>query len=347
MNNKEKREYIDCLTLLDQQCYLEEIQKRNQVLSKSPKVLYKYRSFDKYSFEMIENKYAFLSPVKDLDDPFDCLSDFDTSGIYSENRELIKSNFISYIIKTNSNHLTKKQIIDLKKSIDNCLDSGGIDLNKTVIEIQKHGLDYHESIKLAMLLVNGQNLFNAYDEVGMVKKFADVTCKPDNVIGVCSLSEIRDNKVMWSLYGKKYEGYCIEYEIPFTKDARKFLYPVLYSRAISNNFAKKMFDTIMAEVRRNVFNRGFSLDQKIENVGAIYDLFCIKDTDWKYQQEWRIVGNAGGHFKNISIKSIYLGFKVNRTNENKMKRYAKKYKFSLYKMNPPDGKKKIKYTKIL
>ena len=346
MTNKQKREYLDCLTLLGQQCYLEEIQKRNEVLAKSPTVLYKYRSFDKYTFEMIEKGYAYLSPVKDLDDPFDCISDFDLSEIYNEDKDSIKNKFIDHIIKTNNNQLTSKQIVDLKISLDKCLMNGGLDSDKTAFELQKLGLDNNKSMELAMLIVNGQNLFDAYDKTKMFDKFAKVTYNPGDVIGVCCLSEIRDNKVMWSLYSKKYKGYCIEYEIPLTKEARQFLYPVFYSRTMSNNFTIKMFDTIMAQVKRNVFRRGYTIDQKIENIGAIYDLFCIKDTDWKYQQEWRIVGGAKDHFKHLTIKAIYLGFKVSISNETKMRRYAKKYNFDLYKMNPPNGKKRISYCKI-
>ena len=76
------------------------------------------------------------------------------------------------------------------------------------------------------------------------------------------------------------------------------------------------------------------------------ELFCTKDSDWSYQSEWRLIGKAEDHCHELKIKSIYLGFKVNKTNENKMKRYASKYGFNLYKMNAPSGDKIIRYTKI-
>ena len=346
MNNKEKRQYIDCLTLMGQNCYITEIQKRNQVLRRSPNTLFKYRSFDKFAFEMIENKYAYLSPVKDLDDPFDCISDFDLSGLYSECKDTVRSEFVNYIIKTNKHNLTSEQILDLKKSLQNCMGSGGFDLDKTAIELHRLGIPDKEAMQLATLFVNCQNLYNAYDEAKTFDAFAKVAYNPGDYIGVCSLSEIRDNKVMWSLYGDKYKGYCIEYDVPLTKEARKSLYPVLYSRRISNNFTRKMYDTIMAEVKRNVFHDVFTVDPQIKNVGVIYELFCLKDTDWKYQQERRIIGDAGGYFTNLKIKSIYLGFKVSKSNELRIKKLSKKYGFSVFKMNPPNGKKKISYTKL-
>lgn len=69
------------------------------------------------------------------------------------------------------------------------------------------------------------------------------------------------------------------------------------------------------------------------NIGASMELFCTKDTDWSYQSEWRLIANAGGHFKYLKIKAIYLGFKVSKINENKMKKYSQEYGFDLYKMD--------------
>ena len=347
MNNKEKHEYIDCLSLVDQNCFINEIQKRNQVLSKSPNVLYKYRSFDKYTFEMIKEGYAYLSPVKDLDDPFDCVSNFDLKGIYNPKQDLITSKFINYIIETSNLNLSEENKIALIESLNNCLEPGGFDIEKTSLEFIKLGVPNNQAFQLATLLVNSVNYLDACDRAESFKDFAQVAYDPGNTIGVCSLSEIRDNKVMWSLYGKKYQGYCIEYDVPLTKQTRRMLYPVLYSRKISNNFTVKMYNTMIAEIKRNVFHNFMSSNTNFENVGSIYELFCIKDTDWSYQKEWRIIGGAKDHFKHLKIKAIYLGFKVCKTNEDKMIRYARKYKFALYKMNPPNGKKMIKYKRIV
>lgn len=274
MNNKEKREYINCLELLDQNCFSNEIQKTNQVLSKCPNTLYKYRSFDKYAFEMIKDNYAYLSPVKDLDDPFDCIVDFD-----SEKRN--------------------------KNEYDNVLQN---------------------------------TMFEGFDRV--FKNSAES-------IGILSLSETRNNKVMWSLYGNKYSGYCIEYEIPINKKTRRHLYPVIYDKNASNNINDRKHESFNAQMRRNIYHNPIIFDTKIENVGSIYELFCTKDSDWKYQKEWRLIGEAGYRYSGLKIKSIYLGFKVSEDNETRMKRYAKKFGFNLFKMDSPNGKKKLTYKEVI
>lgn len=99
MNNKEKREYINCSHLRENIncCTVSEMMQISKVLSKCPSSLFKYRSFDKYAFSMIEEKYLYLTPVKDLDDPFDCLSDFGTSDIVGNGK--INDTFIEHIYK--------------------------------------------------------------------------------------------------------------------------------------------------------------------------------------------------------------------------------------------------------
>ena len=37
-----------------------------------PKYLYKYRPFDDYAFDMLENEYVWLSKASSLDDPTEC-----------------------------------------------------------------------------------------------------------------------------------------------------------------------------------------------------------------------------------------------------------------------------------
>lgn len=346
MNNKEKREYIDCLTLLDQQCFFNELETRNKVLKKCPSSFYKYRSFDKFAFEMIREGYAYLSPVNHLDDPFDCISDFDISGMVNINNTSITERFLNYIIKSTGVKYTNEQIERIKKNVQPFINNGIYDVNKVVEVLKEEGLQDDQSEEATIFIENLLNVYGAYLSDSTFDQFGEIASNPGGLIGVCSLSEENDNKVMWSLYGKKYKGYCVEYSISPTNKARRFLCPVIYSRAPNNNFSKKMFDSIFAQTKRAMLQSDFFANQTIERIGSIYELFCTKDIDWQYQKEWRIIGSAGGHFTDISIKAIYLGFDVSEANEKKMISYSKRYKFDLYKMQAPDGKKKIRFNKM-
>ena len=295
---------------------------------------------------MIRECYAYLAPVKNLDDPFDCISDFDISGMVNKNNSNINSKFLNYIIESAECDFTDEQVKVIKKHVKPYVNNGNVNIEevqKVLDEVQKDDEKTQEALIYLRNLLEVYKTYlgtNQFDELGHMAK------KPDDVLGVCSLSEINDNKVMWSLYGKKYKGYCIEYEIEPTNKAHRFLCPVIYTRRPNNNFSRKMFDSIYAQTKRNII-LDFSPCPKIERVGSIYELFCTKDIDWEYQKEWRIIGGAKKHFQDVKIKTIYLGFDVARANEQKMIRYATLYKFGLYKMKAPDGKKKIRFTKLV
>ena len=89
-----------------------------------PNVLYKYRSFDDYTIDMIENNYLFLSPAKKLDDQFDCTFNFDLVKI----KNTPKDEMVEYY---------KKRIIKLvKRKISSKL-NGYIDMDKKLLKFVK------------------------------------------------------------------------------------------------------------------------------------------------------------------------------------------------------------------
>lgn len=350
MNNKQKREYISCLHLMEniKLCHLEEIVRIRKVLSQCPDSLFKYKKFGKYTFDILKNKYAFLAPVKNLDDPFDCLSDFDTSKIMDSNSKTITDQFLEHILKETKNSCLDEKQLGIVREYKGAFKPGDdFETDRVYKGLKNAGVPENQIEDAIVSYKNLVNLSDTYKDAGTFEQFGKILMNPGDNIGVCSLSEINDNKVMWSLYGKEYEGCCIEYRFKIDQKPPRFLFPVIYSREANNNFTEKVFDTLYAELNRHSFGDKFHLDKEISGVGAIYELFCTKDIDWRYQKEWRLVGGANDKFYEVEIKAVYLGFKVAKTNQEKMIRYAKRYKYDLYKMKSPDGKKKIRYIKLV
>ena len=332
------------LILFQSPTHVADVNRKKEFLERTPTTLYKYRAFDKYSFKMIDNNYAYLAPVKDLDDPFDCLNDYSISDFYNANTKKLTSKAIDYIFKiSGANENQQLSLKDFKTNLNEWIDEGGINFEKAPKVIEKtHSITITkiEPIVGALfsLNYNFENIINNTKLDG----FAENVISPGERVGILSLSEKRDNKVMWSLYGNKYEGYCVEYEIPKIKEVVLNLCPVIYTKRVNNSFMKKMLE----------YGMGAMLDaigakQKVGNVGAAMELFCTKDADWSYQAEWRFIEKAGGKCYLLNIKAIYLGFKVKKRNEDIMKKYAKEKGFALYKMNKPNGKKTITYSKII
>ena len=351
MTNKEKREYISCLHLMENQHFLEERPRMAEVLKKCPNSLFKYRSFDKWTLDILRGKYAYLAPVKDLDDPFDCLGDFGVSNAMNIKKTEITERFIKHIIKTFKIPITDEQYGIIKEYKSAFKPGDDFETDRVYEALKKEGTPEDKISGLILCYQNLVNLSDTYKDNGEFEKLGRILLDAQEKIGVCSLSEINDNKVMWSLYGKEYQGYCVEYHIRPSKKARRFLFPVIYSREPNNSFVEKIFDTVFAETQRQMesFANPFMNQKEIGPIGAIYEMFCTKDIDWKYQKEWRLIGGTTEeekHFKDVDIKAVYLGFKVSEKNENRMKKYAKRYGFDLYKMKAPDGKKRIRFYKI-
>ena len=329
-------------------CHPEEVMRIREVLKQCPPSFFKYKKFGKFTFDILEKKYAYLSPVEKLDDPFDCISDFGVSEMVDSNSKTITDKFLGHIIKeTKSVPIGENQLRLIREYKSAFKPGDDFETDRVYEGLKAAGVPENKIDSAIVQYKNLVNLSDTYEDNGFFDKFGKILMNPGETIGVCSLSEINDNKVMWSLYGNEYKGCCIEYRFKVNKLPPRFLFPVIYSREANNNFAEKVFDTIYAELNRQMFDNLFHLNKEISGVGAIYELFCTKDIDWRYQKEWRLVGGAQDKFYGVEIKAVYLGFKASKTNEMKSIRLAKRHKFELYKMKAPDGKKKIRFIKLV
>ena len=343
MNNKEKRNYISRVLLSQSTPYLSEMPSLYDYLSSTPSSLFKYRSFDRYAWEMLEEPYAFLAPVKNLDDPFDCLNKSGIDDFFNSKTKRLTNKGLSFLVDyfvrgSEAGGMTKAEI---KKIARESMTDEGVDSEKfaELATYDTSGPNLFQSFLIVLRTIN-QNIEGLLND-SKLDGFAESALFSSERVGVCSLSKLRDNKVMWSSYGKAYSGYCVEYEIPKTKDVIFNLCPVIYTKKANNSFC-----TLFLRYCCSALLRGAS-DGKYggEDIGSAMELFCTKDTDWSYQREWRFIGKPGAHL-NLPIKAVYLGFKVSEANRKRILKLAKQKGFDLYRMNPPDGSKRISYTKV-
>ena len=343
MTNKEKEQYLSNMMIFRSQPFLCELMGKRDFFNQMPKILYKYRSFDKYTKEMLEEPYVFLAPVKDLDDPFDCLTNPGVEPDQKDNIDSIGLSMLDYVIdivcSLGNTKINRKEV---KKIIPKCYVNGEYNEDNAREAFRETTLIPAEQKE--MLLAVLRNLDSVTETIvkdKSMENLAKISIDPSDKVGICSLSTKRDNKVMWSLYGKKYKGYCVEYEIPNDEEIRFNLCPTIYKRNDDNNLIRKMVKLGIANCIRFMsegeLNRG---------IGCMNELFCTKDTDWQYQDEWRLIGNAKAHCTKLKVKAVYVGFKATDNNLLKIKRIAKKKGFKVFLMNAPKGKKKITYSEI-
>lgn len=345
MTNEEKKEYLSLKLAYQSTPFISEIEKKNDYISKTPKTLFKYRKFDEYSFDMIKNEYVYLAPASSLDDPFDCLTSIDLENIYDANSFNLSKEMMEYIVDVIFSHHHSGEIEKQKmlKMIEESTVDGMICNDVLMKELDKNNALTDEQKHIFLnTMINIQNTMSTLTEDDNLKNLFMVLMQSKEKVGVCSFTTKRDNKPMWSLYADTYKGYCIEYETPFTRDILPNLCPVIYTKEFDDNIIKKMGKFSLETIIRFI-----SSGQIKTEIGCFTELTCTKDSDWGYQDEWRLIGDANSKAKPFKIKNIYLGFDVSKENENKIIEYASPFGFGVYKMDKPSGTKQIKYLKLI
>jgi hypothetical protein len=110
--------------------------------------------------------------------------------------------------------------------------------------------------------------------------------------GVSCFSERNDNLLMWSHYGGRYKGFCLEFETssePFQK-----INPVQY-----------VTETPAIRVE-SVINGDFN---------AFKELFCTKSADWAYEKEWRSIHKKADTqfcYTPETLTGVYFGPDIDR-----------------------------------
>jgi len=341
MTNEEKKDYLNLKVAYQSVPFISELEKRGKYISMTPKTLFKYRKFDEFALDMLENDYVYMTPAGLLDDPYDCLTDACMDDIFESDHKTLTKGIMEYLVDIVLAHSHSKEIdkAGVLKLIYECMVDGAVDKEMLSIRLGDFGsLTSEQKALFFNVMINFQNTTGSDESLkGLYKRFLSAKER----VGICSLTTKRDNKPMWSLYAHSYEGYCIEYEIPMQKDIVANLCPVIYSKDIDNNIVKATVKFAVETIIR------FASDGKTKtSMGCFTELLCTKDEDWKYQDEWRIIGTAKSKAKGLKVKNVYLGFNVTKENETAMIECARRKGFGVYRMQKPNGSQKISYIEV-
>jgi len=150
-------------------------------------------------------------------------------------------------------------------------------------------------------------------------------------LGIYCLTEKKDNILMWVHYAYRHSGFCLEFDIN-----NGFF--GLYTRAI-----KVEYETKLPII--NVLH--------LENVpkGELGTKLVIKATDWKYEQEWRIVDTKGSgihHFPEEALIGVILGNKISPKNKENVLKWCKlrKYPPTIYEAKEKEKEFGLDIVKI-
>lgn len=116
-------------------------------------------------------------------------------------------------------------------------------------------------------------------------------------VGVTCFSEKIDDMLLWSHYGDKHKGFCLEFDTQISLmegQQQTSLYKVKYSKSKSY--------------------RQINISEILNKPNTLEKLLTVKSYQWRYEKEWRIFCNTGGNntfrFNEKSLTGIYFGYKM-------------------------------------
>ena len=336
MNKKEAKLYIkEALSLkLSLNGYNKELGKpynHQEHLVRFPKKLYKYRSFDDFTEDMIVNKYLYLCQAEKLDDQFECAANFSYDSIFKR-EGVIRRAVIDEIADMVSDFPSSLSKNAFKKLLHKCLDKdNNFDIKRTAAIAAKRQDGLTEQEAVASLETFDALLSGMWQNETNLKSFEGVVLKALNArkeIGICSLSETNKSQVMWEMYSHNYEGYCIEYESNSSINFQLNTFPVVYGNKRETNIIKILVGAFLESFVASISNGQISqIDRGLDYM----HLFLTKFSEWSFQKEWRIIGEANLKFPAPKIAAIYVGKKCSDENIHRILNWSREYGFDVYR----------------
>lgn len=284
------------------------------------RLLYKYRPFDEYSFDMLDNAYLFLCKAKNLDDPSECVATLTLKDYYNVKTNRLSFRIVDGILEYLRPYCSDVNFDEIKKLVYRTMAPDGYVKRNYLLEASFEIQELAPGVNTAPFINFLGNIPEKMQEPEMRKDIEKLLFGAYNAreeMGICSLSEVANSAEMWENYAGSFSGYCIEYDMREYEHASDIL-PVVYSDERNTDIFSAILDGLLGK-----FIFGMSAGKIATDKSQYFRLFLTKNTIWQYQKEWRIIGNANEKIKSPKIKTIYVGENATSENVEKMRLYCK------------------------
>ncbi len=243
-------------------------------------IFYRYRSFDQRTLgSLCHDTLHFASP-SEFNDPFDSRPTIVCNSGIEELRNLLDClirNRVSAEVSTSLGMLHIKG----EKATLQALKNAEREVQWTLSDISYNATnpDYDENAEKVE-----ERLLTRTIENELLRHYER---------GVCCFSADYMNPLLWSHYGDQHRGLCIGYST--NRKPKPQLQRVIYggNRSINTSILVDAFCNQKASSRKVV-------DKSV---------LLRKARDWKYEQEWRLVGNTGIQDSPLLLSEVVFGLR--------------------------------------
>jgi len=282
-----------------------------------PAILYKYRAFSINSLDSLINDTVYLADPITFNDPFDC-----QPYLVNDVKEIHKLREItaSLMFETQAREiiLRKDAVMDfLEYKHTSKLKSAPLSLglyNETPLQMsdkfrKESRKDYtnFRDLQIEQLRTDIydflDHLEQAYapeSEHIMIGKYEDLIkdeLKTSPNLGVLSLAKENDCPLMWSHYGDHHKGFCCGLRLP--------------GKPQEFALKKKIKAVDYKGTRKVLTSQLYTYSTTTVNVrNAVHtNLYYAKANKWKYEKEYRMIGDLGLQNSPFILESIYFGLR--------------------------------------
>lgn len=300
--------------------------KMNRKGAATPQFLYKYRPFDEFTFDMLENGYVYLCPAEKLDDPSECKVNFSVQDLYDLRTNQLTIKGIEMLLGFIKPYTTDDNFQIVRNIVARTLMPQGTVRRNFLLDyscaIQELVPDIDTTPLINWLGTIPEKLNDPQIRVKFMQLFS-LAYDARRDMGICSLSELGNLDEMWSNYANESKGYCIEY---YMKDYENesLLFPVVYQDDRETNIVTNILGSFIGEM---IF--GMSSGQMDVDKSQFIRLFLTKDLIWSYQKEWRLIGDANYKLPAPSVSKIYLGKNMSEQDKQQMIDYCKSHNITV------------------
>ena len=346
MTDEEKEKYIEGMSNFKRATLFSAAYKApltpeiTDFFSMLPAKLYKYRRFNKWWREPIEEGYLYLAAANMLDDPFECLVDMDVTNYCDKDGNISKEALYPDVMRNIMRFVTpgsRAKTAELSRSI---LDGDTTDGHRE-IKIGSQSITVNEAKYLADIGDKVGRQFWDKNNISLLNRLIKTLSESPSKIGICSLAEESTDQVMWAMYASNYEGFCIEYDFEHSVEAAIDTFPALYSDGRNNNIIR-----LIAEFLCNMLVERISNHKIQTSASSFYKIYLTKSLEWSFQKEWRVLGDADKKVPAPRITAVYIGHKAKRNNVRSMLKLSREKGFKVFKTKINSSTLKIEFVEI-
>lgn len=290
-----------------------------------PQRLYKYRPFDGFALDMIENGYVYLCPAEKLDDPSECKVDFFLQDFYELESGAIKRRCVDMILDTVKPHTSEDDFQVVKSYVYEALTPNGLVKRNVLLDVAMEIQEIAPELNIVPWVNFLGSIPESLDDPNIseqLEKMLSIAYYARQKMGICSLSELKDSSEMWNKYADGEKGYCIEYDMQNYENSG-LLFPVVYNDNRETNILINMLSTFIGQMMFGISNGEIEADRS-----QYIQMFLTKATKWDYQKEWRLLGDAGDKLSAPSISAIYLGKNMDEQNKKQLIEYCQSHQIT-------------------